>query len=103
MDIKTQTIHFTADQQLLDFINKKVGKLETFYDKIVDAEVFLKFEEEGGDQIKEKTSELRLNIPGKSLFASAASKNFEEGIDSVVESVRRQLMKHKEKNNKKPA
>ncbi len=97
MNVKKQAVNFDADQKLLDFIDKKVGKLETFYDKIVDAEVFLKTIQ-GSAQVKDKIAELKLNIPGKTLFASGESKSFEESVDMSVESVRKQLQKHKEKN-----
>ena len=47
MDIRTQSIHFDADGKLLDFIDKKVGKLNTFLDRIVSADVIMKLEKTG--------------------------------------------------------
>ena len=41
MSIQIQAIQFTAGQQLVDFIDKKMGRLNTYYDKIIDTEVFL--------------------------------------------------------------
>ena len=35
MKINVQSIKFDADQKLLDFIDKKVGKLEKFFDNII--------------------------------------------------------------------
>ena len=32
MKLQVHSIHFDADQKLIDFIQKKVDKLETFYD-----------------------------------------------------------------------
>jgi putative sigma-54 modulation protein len=48
MKITVQSIHFTADKKLLDFIQKKVDKLGTFYDHIVSGEVYLKARERRG-------------------------------------------------------
>ena len=42
MKLQMHSIHFDADVKLLDFIQKKVDKLETFYDRIIDGEVFLR-------------------------------------------------------------
>ena len=42
MNVVIHPVHFDASAQLVDFINKKLTKLETFFDKIVEAEVFLK-------------------------------------------------------------
>ena len=41
MKITVQSIRFNADKKLLDFIQKKVDKLETFYDHIISGEVYL--------------------------------------------------------------
>ena len=40
MKLQVHSIHFDADQKLIDFIQRKVDKLETFYDRMVDGEVF---------------------------------------------------------------
>ena len=44
MKIQIQTVHFNADQKLIEFIDKKVKKLETFHDKILNLDVILSLE-----------------------------------------------------------
>lgn len=95
MNVQFHPSGFTAAEQLTDFIEKKLEKLETFYDKIIDADVYLKLESHA--QIKDKTSEIKLNVPGVTLFASETAKTFEAAADLAVESLRRQLKKYKEK------
>lgn len=99
MDLQIQTIHFDADQKLKQFTEKKVGKLETFYNKIVNAEVFLKLENDGSS-VRNKIAEVRLQVPGATLFAAEKSKVFEESIDLAINSLRKQLSRHKEKFKK---
>ena len=41
MNTQIQSIHFKADQKLKDYINIKIDKLDTFYDGIMDAKLFL--------------------------------------------------------------
>ncbi|MCG8409940.1 MAG: ribosome-associated translation inhibitor RaiA [Bacteroidales bacterium] len=95
MDIKIHSIHFDADKKLLNFIEAKVKKLILFYEGIIGAEVFLRLE---NDQSSEnKVAEIRLDIPGNDVFAKKKTKSFEESIDNVVEALRRQLTKYKEK------
>lgn len=96
MKVKVNAIHFSADQKLIDFINGRVSKLETFYDKIISAEATLKVEE-GADK-ENKFVEIRLAVPGKDLFAKKIAKSFEESTDNVVEALRRQIQKHKSKD-----
>lgn len=95
MKVKVSAIHFSADQKLVDFIEEKVTKLETFYDKIISAEATLKVEE--GSEKENKFVEIRLVVPGKDLFAKKTAKSFEEATDNVVEALRKQIRKHKSK------
>ncbi|WP_258100342.1 ribosome hibernation-promoting factor, HPF/YfiA family [Marinoscillum pacificum] len=95
MKLQMHSIHFDADQKLVDFIQKKANKLDTFYDRIIDGEVFMRLEKD--DDRENKVLEIKLNIPGGQLFAKEKSKSFEAGADEAVESLRRQLKKHKEK------
>ena len=95
MKLQIHSIHFDADQKLLDFIQRRADKLETFFDRIIDGEVFLRVEKNGGNE--NKLIEIKLNIPGNQLFTKANEKSFEAATDKATEALRRQLKKHKEK------
>jgi len=95
MRIKVQSIHFTADRKLLAFIQEKVDKLFHFYDQIIDSEVFLRLDK--SENMENKIAEIKLNTPGKILFAKEQCKTFEEATDVAVEALRKQITKHKEK------
>ncbi|MCO5935955.1 ribosome-associated translation inhibitor RaiA [Mucilaginibacter sp. RB4R14] len=97
MKITVQSIHFSADQKLLDFIQKKVDKLETFFDHIISGEVYLKLE--NVDDEANKISEIKILLPGNQIFAKEKCKTFEEATDLVVESLRKQIEKHKTKKS----
>ncbi|MBL7872915.1 MAG: ribosome-associated translation inhibitor RaiA [Cyclobacteriaceae bacterium] len=94
MKLQVQSIHFDADQKLIDFIQKKVDKLETFYDRMVDGEVFLRLNNEG---IENKTVEIKLNVPGQNFFAKEQAASFEAATDQATEALRSQLKKFKTK------
>ena len=96
MDVNIQSIHFDADTKLLEYAEAKVKKLEQFYDRIISADIYLKFDSHSG-QIKDKTAEIKLQVPGPTLFGSGTSKTFEDALDEAFESLRRQIRKHKEK------
>jgi putative sigma-54 modulation protein len=95
MKLQTHSVHFDADQKLVDFIQKKANKLETFYDRIIDGEVFLKLE--NGEAIDNKIVEIKVNVPGTQLFAKEQSDSFEAATDQAVNALKKQLLKHKEK------
>jgi putative sigma-54 modulation protein len=95
MKIRVQSIHFTADIKLLDFIQRKVDKLDQFYDQIIGGDVYLRLEKTEDEA--NKIAEIKLAIPGNDLFAKEQCKSFEEATDKAMESLRRQIEKHKEK------
>ena len=93
INIIIHPIHFDADIKLENFINDRLQKLSVLSEHIIDAEVFLRIEK----GVESKMVEIRLKIPGNDLFAKKSNKSFEEATDSVVEALRRQLKKRKEK------
>lgn len=95
MDIQVHSIHFDADEKLIDFINDKVKKLETYFDNIIASEVYLRLDKSSENE--NKIAEIKLLIPGKELFAKKQCKSFEEAIDSTVEAMRKQIIKNKAK------
>ncbi|MBL57756.1 MAG: ribosomal subunit interface protein [Flavobacteriales bacterium] len=95
MKVKVSALHFTADKKLIDFANERVSKLEKFYDKIIDSNIV--FRVHNAEDKENKSVEIKLNIPGKELFAKKQSDSFEKSVDEAVEALRRQLKKHKEK------
>ena len=95
MKLQVHSIHFDADAKLVEFIQKKVDKLETFYDRVVDGEVFLRINNEGIDN---KTVEIKVKVPGNQLFAKEQARSFEAATDLATEALRNQLKKFKEKS-----
>lgn len=78
-------------------INEKVNKLETYYDRIERAEVFIK--EDDGSAANGHTVEIRLAIPGNDLFATHTDESIERATAEVTEALRRQIRKHKNKHS----
>lgn len=95
MELQIQSVHFDADVKLLEFIEKRIAKLETFFDRIVTVDVILRVE--ATDSTDNKFVEIKVSVPGTILIAKETAKSFEEATDEVADSLRRQLIKHKEK------
>ena len=99
MKLQVHSIHFDADRKLVNYIQKKIDKLETFYDRLVSGEVFLRLNNEGTEN---KTVEIKLNVPGAKLFAVEKARSFEAATDLATDALRMQLIKFKAKlQNKK--
>lgn len=94
MRLQVHSIHFDADRKLVDFIQRKVDKLETFYDRVVDGEVFLRLNNTG---VENKTVEIKVKVPGSQLFAKEQARSFEAATDMATEALRNQIKKYKER------
>lgn len=93
MQMQIHSIHFDADARLLEFVEHKIDKLNTFHDQIISCEVFLRVEK--SDDRDNKVSEVKIHVPGADFFAKRKAASFEAGIDEVVEAIRRQIRKQK--------
>jgi len=95
MNIRINAVRFDADTKLEEFIEKKVSRLARYFDDIINAEVFLKLENTA--DLENKVVEIKLDVPGMDLFARKQSKSFEESTDVVVDALKQQILKHKQK------
>ncbi|WP_411893768.1 ribosome hibernation-promoting factor, HPF/YfiA family [Winogradskyella sp. A2] len=95
MKVNTQSVNFTADSTLIDFIQRRMDKLDMFYDKIIQSDVYLKVENTSNKV--NKVFEVKVSVPGDSFIVKKQCKTFEEGADIAIASLERQLKKRKEK------
>jgi putative sigma-54 modulation protein len=95
MKVNVQTPNFAAKDELLVFIEKRLSKLEQFYDRIVFADVFLKVQKTS--EKENKAVEVLLSVPGDDIMVKKEAKSFEEATDEAARSLERQLKKRKQK------
>lgn len=89
-----QSLKFDADSKLLDYIQKKMDKLDKHFDRVVDGEVVLRLNNEGREN---KTVEIKLNVPGKQIFTKEQAESFEKATDLASQNLKRQVDKFKER------
>ena len=99
MQVKIQSVHFTADHKLEEFVEEKLSKLNNRFDQIISSEVILRLEKSATRE--NKIAEIKLMIPGNDLFAKKRSKTFEEAIDQAIDALKTQI--NKRKRRVKPA
>lgn len=95
MKLQIQSIHFDADHKLIDYIQKKCDKLDQFFDKIIDGQVYLRVEKQGEHSLK--SVEIKLIVPGETLLVKQEAFTFEEAVDVSTENLKRQVKRYKEK------
>lgn len=101
MNITIQSIHFTASADLQEFIQKKVEKLANFNHHILNVEVYLKLDRSESED--NKVTEIKINVPGATLFSKQQCRTFEEAADEAVETLIRQIRKQKTREHAQSA
>lgn len=100
MVTRIQSIHFDADTKLVSLIEEKLDRLTQYIqDRVIEAKVILKLEQVG--KVQDKIIEVILNLPGQAVVAKSAKKSFEEALAEVIDSLKTQLLRYKEKIQRK--
>ncbi len=81
---------------LRTIIEEKLNKLEQYYSQLLYADVFLKITDHSHNT-ENKHIEIRLKVPGDTLFADCKKDVFEKGAAECFKKLKIQLVKHKEK------
>ncbi|MBQ7877929.1 MAG: HPF/RaiA family ribosome-associated protein [Bacteroidaceae bacterium] len=95
MVTRVQTIHFDASQQLLEFVEKKVSKLERLCEGATSLEVAMKLIKPETAMNKEVS--LRLSSGNGDMFASKVCDTFEEALMGAIDALKGQIEKNREK------
>ncbi|TMW72392.1 ribosome hibernation-promoting factor, HPF/YfiA family [Alteribacter natronophilus] len=82
---------------LRDYVEKKVGKLERYFDQTPSSDVHVKLQILNNDQRVEVT----IPMPKLLLRAEETHTDMYAAIDLVIEKLERQIRKHKTKVNRK--
>ena len=96
MDVHIQALHFDADTKLVDYVKKKLEKLNQFHDRIIKVDVYLKLDNVV-HTIKDKVAEIRVHVPRADFFVKSSTKSFEASFDEAFEAIVNQIKRKKQK------
>ncbi|MFT5161505.1 MAG: putative sigma-54 modulation protein [Alteromonadaceae bacterium] len=91
MQINLTGRHVEITTALRDYVNGKFAKLERHFDHINNVHVILDVE-----KLVQK-AEANLHINGGEIFATSEHQDMYAAIDSLIDKLDRQVIKHKEK------
>ncbi len=91
--INVKSLKFNADAKLLDFIEKKVGKVEKFFDNMSDIDVTLSLLPDA----ENKSVKLQAHIPGEDLIVERQARTFEEAVTDAADALKERVVRAKEK------
>ena len=99
MNVQIQSVKFDAGQQLLDFIQKKMDRLDRFVDeRSGDVEVTVRLDPDS--EKGNKVVIVSLHVPGSDIRVEERAFTFEEAVDNSMDVIKRQLEKAKAKFEK---
>ena len=88
-----ETINFKPSEDLVSKIKLKLDKLLQHYPFIIHHQFFLKLDAQLTSE--NQIIELRLDVPGDQIYASAADNKFEHGLNKLIDKAIKQLEKYK--------
>ena len=95
MQINLSGHHIEITDPLRDFVNSKFAKLERHFEQINNVQVILAVEK------LNQIAEAKLNVNGGEIFANSQQADMYAAIDTLIDKLDRQIIKHKEKLNSK--
>ena len=93
MTINIQYVKMPTSETMTAYIEKRLNKLGVKYDWIINANVFLK--QENNVVGNKDICEIELSLPGPKIFASSKEKNFETAVKETIKDLSRILKKRK--------
>ena len=93
MNINLTGRHLEITPAIRDHVATKLGKIKRHFDNLIDVNVILSV-----DKLKQK-AEATVHLSGKTVFAETDDSNLYVAIDNLVDSLDRQILKHKDKGS----
>ncbi len=94
MNFKITARHFKLSEELKNYVEEKVKKLDRFHDNILDMDVVL-----GWEKLNRYT-EIRINVYNKQIVIKEMSEEIRKSFDQALDRAERQLKRYKEKLRK---
>ena len=97
MQSRTTARHFDLTEELKSFVEKEIGKLEKYFNNIIDTHLILDAEK------SRMTAELKVKVQGTVLTSKVRSFDMYESVEKVIGKMEQQLKKYKERLKDKKA
>ena len=95
MNVQIQSVKFDASTKLIEFIEKKLAKLDRVAEEATGVDVVLKLEKD--DEKGNKIVVVTLRMPGGDIRVEEQAHTFEEAVDIAKDVLKRQIEKRKDK------
>jgi putative sigma-54 modulation protein len=92
MNLHLSGHHVDVTPAMRDYVTNKFARITRHFDHVIDVKVILSVE-----KLKQKI-EANVHLSGKDIFVESHDPDMYAAIDTLVDKLDRQILKHKEKN-----
>jgi putative sigma-54 modulation protein len=92
MNLNLSGHHLEITPAIREHVLSKINKIKRHFDNVIDVNIILSV-----DKLKQK-AEANVHLSGKTIFVECDDANLYVAIDTLVEKLDRQILKHKEKH-----
>ena len=92
MNVQVSGHHVEVTPAIREYVTEKIGKVTRHFDQVIDVNVILSVE-----KLVQK-AEVNVHVSGKDIFVKSEDADMYAAIDSLVDKLDRQVVKHKEMN-----
>ena len=90
MNLNVTGRHVEVTPAIRDYVTDKLSRITRHFDHVIDVNVILTIE-----KLAQK-AEVNVHVSGKDIFVKSEDPNMYAAIDSLVDKLDRQILKHKE-------
>ncbi|MDH2919483.1 MAG: ribosome-associated translation inhibitor RaiA [Sideroxydans sp.] len=91
MNLNITGHHVEITPAIREYATSKIGKIKRHFENVIDVQIILSVE-----KLKQK-AEATVHMSGKDVFVECEDENLYAAIDTLIDKLDRQVMKHKEK------
>lgn len=92
MNLHLSGHHLEITPAIRDYVTSKITRITRHFDHVIDVNVIL-----SADKLQRKI-EANVHLRGKDIFVESLDADMYAAIDSLIDKLDRQILKHKEKN-----
>ena len=94
MNFSITARHFKLQDDLKEYVEEKIKKLDRYHENILDVDVVLGWEKQN------RYAEIRISVYGKQIVIKEISEEIRKSFDLALDRAERQLKKYKDKLRK---
>lgn len=96
MNLTISGHHLEVSPAIRTYVESKIERIKRHFDHVIDIAVILTVDKLP-EKEKRQRAEINLNVSGKAIHAESTDQNLYAAIDTLIDKLDRQIIKHKGK------